>query len=424
MSKILVALDDGHGSTTSGKRTPTIESLGRVIHENEFNSAVVKLLAKELVRCGIDYLFTAPTDEDTSLSDRVNLANSKGANLFQSIHFNAYDGSFEGSNPSGFSVHVYSNKGESYKYGKILEAELKNGTPQVDRGIKISDFYVLRETKMMACLSECGFMDNPTEALLMLNTQFQLEVAQEHCKAICKYFGITYVPEVVVVPTKNSKELIRIQCGAYSVLSYAKALRDKIKASGFSTYLIKADDGLYKVQCGAFSVQKNADALEAQLKAKGYATFQTTKGGIAVNEDEPAVKVEEKVVPIVKEPVVETPIIVNSLFLKNNRVGVWQKAISIGFDVWGTKKSLVVDNQFGNASQNFANEHQMHYMISHCYNGVCWLQSRLKAFGLYSGKIDGSFGNGTKRSVEVFQKSRGLKIDGYVGLKTTYELLK
>lgn len=419
-SDILVALDDGHGLETAGKRTPFIKELGRAIHENEFNSAVVKLLAKELKRCGIKYFFTAPTDEDTSLSDRVNLANSKGANLFQSIHFNAYDGSFEGSNPSGFSVHVYSNKGESYKYGKILVDELKNGTEQINRGLKLSDFYVLRETNMMACLSECGFMDNPKEALLMLNEQFQLEVAQEHCKAICKYFGVEYVEEILEDSPKEDKVLRRVQCGAYSVLNNAIALRDNLVKDGFSTYLIKANN-LYKVQCGAFSVKKNADALEKKLKAKGYSTYQTTNGGIKVNEDEIKATIEKKKVEVVKEEVSEPSW--KKLFLKNSKVASWQKSISIGFDKYG-KDALTIDSCFGEASQKFATEHQMYYMIKHCYNGVVWLQKALKRLGLYSGRIDGSFGSATKASVLTFQKLRGLKVDGYVGLMTTYELLK
>ena len=47
---------------------------------------------------------------------------------------------------------------------------------------------------MPAILSENGFMDNKREAILMTNPHFQLEVAQEHAKGICKYFDVKYVP--------------------------------------------------------------------------------------------------------------------------------------------------------------------------------------------------------------------------------------
>ena len=65
----LVALDDGHGMTTAGKRTPKIVELNnKVIHENEFNKEVVTYLNEALIRCKINTLLVAPTDADTSLA--------------------------------------------------------------------------------------------------------------------------------------------------------------------------------------------------------------------------------------------------------------------------------------------------------------------------------------------------------------------
>ena len=49
---------------------------------------------------------------------------------------------------------------------------------------------------------------------------------------------------------------------------------------------------------------------------------------------------------------------------------------------------------------------------------VIQLQTRLQELGYYSGKIDGDFGSGTKRAVEVFQKQNGLDADGIAGQKT------
>lgn len=78
MAKKLIALDDGHGMQTAGKRTPPIPELGgRVMLENEFNRAVVKFLDVELRRCGFNTLLVAPTDVDTSLKARTDLVNAK-----------------------------------------------------------------------------------------------------------------------------------------------------------------------------------------------------------------------------------------------------------------------------------------------------------------------------------------------------------
>ena len=46
------------------------------------------------------------------------------------------------------------------------------------------------------------------------------------------------------------------------------------------------------------------------------------------------------------------------------------------------------------------------------------IQTALKNAGFYTGKIDGKIGPGSKRAIEAFQRSKGLKVDGKVGPKT------
>ncbi|MFD2924157.1 N-acetylmuramoyl-L-alanine amidase [Halobacillus naozhouensis] len=192
----LIALDDGHGMETPGKRTPYISSLGRFVHENEFNRAVVKHLDEELRRSGFETLLVAPGDEDNSLIFRTNRANDAGADAYISVHYNAFDGSFSGADPEGNEIYVY--PGHTNRAAGELAAcigkYLRQGTSQNWRGINEANFHVLRETAMIAILSENGFMDNEREALLMVDPDFQREVAIEHAKGICDYFGVSYVP--------------------------------------------------------------------------------------------------------------------------------------------------------------------------------------------------------------------------------------
>lgn len=51
------------------------------------------------------------------------------------------------------------------------------------------------------------------------------------------------------------------------------------------------------------------------------------------------------------------------------------------------------------------------------------LQTILKKLG-YNIVVDSNFGNGTMRMVKIYQSSRGLVADGFVGVKTWVELLK
>ena len=73
-----IAIDDGHGMETAGKRTPAFSD-GSVMRENEFNRAVVSYLHDELIRNGFSVVLTAPEDTDISLATRVQRANDAHA---------------------------------------------------------------------------------------------------------------------------------------------------------------------------------------------------------------------------------------------------------------------------------------------------------------------------------------------------------
>lgn len=192
MNKHCAAVDDGHGMETRGKRSPKFTD-GTVMKENEFNKAVVAQLKENLKRCGIDIVTTAPTTIDTTLKDRVKVANDKKADIFASVHANAYDGSFQGKNPSGVETFYHINSENGKKLAGLVHSNLIHGTKQIDRGIKPGDLFVLNHTNMPAILCECGFMDHPEEIKLLLRDSFREECAEEIAKGICSYFGVKYV---------------------------------------------------------------------------------------------------------------------------------------------------------------------------------------------------------------------------------------
>lgn len=196
--KVLLILDDGHGMDTPGKRTPHMAQYGRAIKENEFNRPVVDKIEAKAKALGWFTLQTAPEVENVPLStrrDRANKAHKEfktkypdGKCVFVSIHFNAFDGSFD-SIARGIETYYYPGSVEGKKLATDVHSELKKGTPQVDRGVKSENFYVVRETTMPAILVEAGFMDYEPEALLMLNPAFQEEVATEVVAGLKTYLN-------------------------------------------------------------------------------------------------------------------------------------------------------------------------------------------------------------------------------------------
>lgn len=50
------------------------------------------------------------------------------------------------------------------------------------------------------------------------------------------------------------------------------------------------------------------------------------------------------------------------------------------------------------------------------------IQSKLSAWGYYSGEVDGIYGSKTTEAVKNFQRVNGLKVDGIVGEETAAKI--
>ena len=226
-NKYLIALDDGHGMNTPGKRTPPltkdlyidgklVRKKGEVIKENEFNRAVVKYLAEALKRCGFDVLLVAPTDEDTPLATRVSRANNANADAYVSKHYNALGSIWQTKAKGLVTIIHYNHQSKTKVLANNVHEELwklhsdhncTNYGVRTDTDISGYSLYVLRNTKMPAILTESGFMDNMTEVVDILDTNFQQADAEATCKGICKTFGVTYVKPNEEEPTCKEKDV-------------------------------------------------------------------------------------------------------------------------------------------------------------------------------------------------------------------------
>lgn len=188
MAKKIIAIDDGHGYDTPGKRTPD------GYKENLFNESVKNFLIVELKRNGFDFVDCSPMTADNSLADRVKRANDSQANIFISIHANAFGSGWNSA--EGIETYYIGNS-NGKRLAALVQAELIKGTIQVNRGIKTANFYVIVHTNMPAILVEVAFMTNKKEAALLKTKAYQKEVAMEICIGVCRYFGKKYIAEGV-----------------------------------------------------------------------------------------------------------------------------------------------------------------------------------------------------------------------------------
>lgn len=219
MSK-LIALDNGHGIATAGKRTPiftdgTVSPLTgkNFMHEWEFNRRVVQLMKPMLESSGFRVLEVSPTDYDVPINERYKIANNAKADYFLSVHANAMTGVWNSANGVETLVKL-GGSSESYRMGKIIHRHLVEATGLKDRCANLNnkllertDIGVLSWTQMPACLVECGFMDNIVEAKLLLSEDYRLKCAIALVKGVCESFGVKVVlPTTPPVKPKMDKE--------------------------------------------------------------------------------------------------------------------------------------------------------------------------------------------------------------------------
>jgi len=147
-------------------------------------------------------------------------ANTWGADLFVSNHFNAGGG-------DGWEGLVYGSA--RVPLGQAFEKHVK-AAGQNSRGVKLRpDLAVLRLTQMPAVLNEGAFVDN------------QKDIADWNEDAELKKLGIAYAKataEWLEMEPLETGALYRVQVGAYRDQENAEAMRKRLEAAGFEGIIV------------------------------------------------------------------------------------------------------------------------------------------------------------------------------------------
>ena len=106
------------------------------------------------------------TSNASSLRERVEDANSWGADYFISLHTNASSNS----SATGTEGYAYATGIPAFSLGEDIIEGISEITGLRNRGMRARpSLYVLRRTAMPAVLVELGFISNPNDAYLMNN---------------------------------------------------------------------------------------------------------------------------------------------------------------------------------------------------------------------------------------------------------------
>ena len=174
-----VVLDAGHGGSASG-------AVYEGIMEKTITLPITLRAGELLEEKGYNVVLTRSSDVYMDLYDRSKVANNVGADVFVSIHANA---STTKPDFAGTFTYSYPNSLEGAKLAGMIQKAVVNAAGSLDRGLLTNDYVVLRETHMPAALLETGFMSCHEELMLLVQPDYQEQLAQGVAKGIENYLA-------------------------------------------------------------------------------------------------------------------------------------------------------------------------------------------------------------------------------------------
>ncbi len=169
-----VIIDPGHGGKDKG-------AYWYGISEKTLTLDVAKKVESLLRSKGIKVLMTRKSDHYVSIQDRASIANKHSNAIFVSIHFNAHTNS----SVKGIETFYLSSKGK--KLASSIQSRLARRINTRNRGSKKYHYAVLRKTKGVAALVECGFISNRWEGNRCSSSWYKEILAQEITDGITEY---------------------------------------------------------------------------------------------------------------------------------------------------------------------------------------------------------------------------------------------
>jgi N-acetylmuramoyl-L-alanine amidase len=201
-----ICLDPGHGGKDPGFQLGARQ-------EKKFTLLLAQELRDQLQKAGFKVFLTRAKDTYIELPDRPDLANRRHADLFISLHFNAF------SQKASRGVEVYcltpagapstNARGEGGSAGRFagnhfdeknfflafqVQKSLIRFLSVEDRGVHRARYAVLRDAEMPAILIEGGFMSNPTEGSKIFDAAYRRQMARAITEAVSNYKRIVEQP--------------------------------------------------------------------------------------------------------------------------------------------------------------------------------------------------------------------------------------
>ncbi|MDI6850915.1 MAG: N-acetylmuramoyl-L-alanine amidase [bacterium] len=178
-NKLRLVLDPGHG----GQSTGAVGSSG--LTEKELNLKLVFLL-KDLLESKFQVFLTREGDVDVPLEERVKFAETKDADIFISIHFNA--DALRNPNLNRTEVYIpFEESGPSMDLGELICEEFRSRFDIPCVGPIPSRYTVLKSKVPVKLLLECSYITNHEEEMKLLKGKRLEEISTMVASALIKF---------------------------------------------------------------------------------------------------------------------------------------------------------------------------------------------------------------------------------------------
>jgi N-acetylmuramoyl-L-alanine amidase len=315
-----IVIDAGHGGHDQG-------CAGVNSNEKTITLNIALALGAEIKRVfpEVEIIYTRRTDHFVALHERIGLANNEEADLFISIHANAFsDASVSGNevyvmglhtaednmlvaqrenaaillendfadNYDGFKpnsvegqiiLSMYQNNflDKSIMLAKMITDQLALNTTIRNRGVRQAGFVIFRKASMPCVLIEAGFLSNAEDELILNSEKGQLQIASSIAKAIAgykndmdlEYYQMEAVRQKTEDVVKNLREqkidqplVYRVQIAAYVHENDIELPEQVAKMPIDLVY----EGGMKKLLGGKFNSKEEAVAFRNEIRAYGF----------------------------------------------------------------------------------------------------------------------------------------------------------
>jgi N-acetylmuramoyl-L-alanine amidase len=340
-----IVIDPGHGGKDPGNL-----GTGRYKETEKHIALDISLLFGNYVKEAypdIEIIYTRKTnDKFLELHERTQLANDNNADLFISIHCDAwtspnaygagvyvmgmsklkanmdiamkenaviyleddYKQNYEGFDPNSpesyivFSLTQNTYLGQSLQIAEEVQQQFATRANRKSRGVKQAPFYVISRANMPSILIETGFLTNPKEEDYLNSKQGKVYLASAIFRAFRSYKESIDMASIQVDNKEQNKEkkieikkeviekvnpkkpsiIFKVQIGTY--------LKEMKNSERFKDIIAEEEvvNGTYKYFVGNTKSKEQADKLKINMVNKGFngAFVIALKDGIRINVKE------------------------------------------------------------------------------------------------------------------------------------------